>query len=87
MNIKQSKVFSLDLGNSTCRMGLFDGDCLSNERFVSTTSFVDNPKTLLDEIAAVPAPLAYCSVSPLAEQSLKEWAGHSGLEPFNLSNG
>ena len=86
MNIKQSKVFSLDLGNSTCRIGLFDGGCLSNERFVSTTSFVDNPKTLLDEIATEPAPLAYCSVSPLAEQSLKEWAVHSGLEPFNLSN-
>ena len=67
-------------------MGLFDDGRLGNERFVSTTSFVDNPRTLLDEIATDPAPLAYCSVSPLAEQSLKEWAVHSGLEPFNLSN-
>ena len=86
MNIKQSKVFSLDLGNSTCRMGLFDDGRLGNERFVSTSSFVDNPRTLLDETATDPAPLAYCSVSPLAEQSLKEWSVHSGVEPFNLSN-
>ena len=86
MNIKQSKVFSLDLGNSTCRMGLFDNGSLGNERFVSTSSFIDNPRTLLDVTATDPAPLAYCSVSPLAEQSLKEWSVHSGLKPFNLSN-
>ena len=86
MNLKHSKVFSLDLGNSTCRMGLYDDGHLGNERVVSTSSFVDNPRTLLDEIATASAPLAYCSVSPHAEQSLKEWSVHSGLEAFNLSN-
>jgi type III pantothenate kinase len=86
MTIKQSKVFSLDLGNSSCRIGLFDHGHLSKERFVSTTCFIENPNDLLDEIAENPSPLAYCSVSPLAEAALKEWADHSGLELFNLSN-
>lgn len=86
MKVKQSKVLSLDLGNSTCRIGLFEDGSISNESFVSTESFVIEPKVLLDEIADHPLPLAYCSVSPPAEGALREWSVNAGVEAFNLSN-
>ena len=86
MNNEQSRVFSLDLGNSTCRIGLFEQGRITEERFVSTSSFAENPDDLLGPIVSHPEPLAYCSVSTLAERALKEWSSRSGTKSFNVTN-
>ena len=86
MNQQQSRVFSLDLGNSTCRIGLFEQGRITQERFVSTSSFSENPDALLGRFVSYPEPVAYCSVSTLAESALKEWSSRSGTKSFNLTN-
>ena len=86
MNDRHSKVFSLDLGNSTCRIAFFDEGRLGKDAFVCAKSFVDNPECLLHEVTNSSSPLAYCSVSPIAESSLRKWCSQTGREAVNLKN-
>lgn len=79
------EIVSLDLGNSTCRMGLYGNGKIKQEGFVSTKTFISNPKSLTGQYPALPPTIAYCSVSPPAEAALKDWASESGSELFNLN--
>jgi type III pantothenate kinase len=85
MTFSELEIASLDLGNSTCRMGLYANGEINREGFVETKAFISDPKSLIAQYPALPSTIAYCSVSPRAEESLKNWAKVSGLKLFNLN--
>ena len=85
MTLSGQEIASLDLGNSTCRMGLYGNGEIKKEEFVSTKTFLSNPKSLTDQYPSLPPTIAYCSVSPPAEAALKDWASGSRSELFNLN--
>ncbi len=85
MTPSDQKIASLDLGNSTCRMGLYCNGQIKRERFVSTMTFLSDPKSLTGQYPVLPPTIAYCSVSPSAETALKNWAKASGSKLFNLN--
>ena len=86
MTTSDQEIASLDLGNSTCRMGLYGNGEINRERFVSTKTFLSDPKSLTGQYPALPPTIAYCSVSPPAESALKDWAKTSGSKLFNLND-
>ena len=86
MTTSDQEIASLDLGNSTCRMGLYGNGEINRERFVSTKTFLSDPKSLTGQYPALPPTIAYCSVSPPAESALKNWAKTSGSKLFNLND-
>ena len=86
MNDSPKELFALDLGNSTCRMGIFRGSRISDDAFVDTDRFIDNPQILLERTGNGSSPLCYCSVCPPAEIELVKWAIASNKELFCLTN-
>ena len=74
MTFSGYKIASLDLGNSTCRMGLYDNGQITQEELVGTQAFIADPTSLTGQYATLPSTIAYCSVSPRAEAALKDWA-------------
>ena len=67
-------------------MGLYGNGEINRERFVSTKTFLSDPKSLTGQYPALPPTIAYCSVSPPAESALKDWAKTSGSKLFNLND-
>jgi type III pantothenate kinase len=86
MNDSPKDLFALDLGNSTCRVGIFRGSRISDDAFVDTDRFIDNPQILLERTENGSSPLCYCSVCPPAEIELVKWAIASNKELFCLTN-
>lgn len=76
---------SLDLGNSTCRMGFYDRGDIREEVSETTESFIDNPEKLINKLSTLPRSIAYCSVSPSAENALIKWNKRCQTELFNLN--
>ena len=85
MTFSGYEIASLDLGNSTCRMGFYDNGQITKEGLVDTLAFIADPTSLTEQYATLPPTIAYCSVSPRAEAALKDWARASGTELFNLN--
>ena len=53
MTTSDQEIASLDLGNSTCRMGLYGNGEIKRERFVSTKTFLSDPKSLTGSISCL----------------------------------
>ena len=72
-----TKVQCLDIGNTSTKLGLFDGKKLTNVTQFNTSQLINNPTDIIHIIENRNAILSYCSVVPNAERVLLQ-----GLEHF-----
>lgn len=72
-----TKVQCLDIGNTSTKLGLFDGKKLTNVTQFNTSQLINNPTDIIHIIESRNATLSYCSVVPNAERVLLQ-----GLEHF-----
>ena len=65
-----SQIQCLDIGNTSTKLGIFQGEKLSDIIVVETTKLIKDPNSILSKIKEENGPLSYCSVVPKAEDSL-----------------
>jgi type III pantothenate kinase len=66
------KVQCLDIGNTSTKLGLFNGETLTDITLFNTSEFINKPSDLIRKIENANVILSYCSVVPNAEKILLE---------------
>jgi len=77
-------ILCLDLGNTTCKIGVWKNGKISKERIIPTQTFVDSEQPWLKEWSQKDG-IAYCSVVPNAESSLLKALVSRKLTPYSLT--
>lgn len=65
-----SQMQCLDIGNTSTKLGIFQGEKLADIKVFETTKLIKDPNFILSKIKEENGPLSYCSVVPKAEDSL-----------------
>jgi len=77
-------ILCIDIGNTTCRSGVWSDGCISEEKTVSTNEFKSCVETWIDEWKGN-GKIAFCSVVPEAEKCLQLHLGSRKLQAFRLT--
>jgi type III pantothenate kinase len=80
-----NKIQCLDIGNSSTKLGIFQGQELCNFIQFETKELISNPKLLAAEILKNDVNLVYCSVVPHVENSFKKDISSFRQEIFTIS--
>ncbi len=84
MRYLNEPLLCLDLGNTTCKIGIWEDGKISKERIIPTHTFVDSEQPWLKEWSADEG-IAYCSVVPNAESSLLKALVSRKVPPYSLT--
>jgi len=84
MRYLNQSLLCLDLGNTTCKIGIWKNGKISKERIIPTHTFVDSEQPWLNEWSQKDG-IAYCSVVPNAESSLLKALVSRKLSPYSLT--
>ena len=78
-------ILCLDLGNTTCKIGIWKNGKISKERIIPTHVFVDSDQPWLNEWSQQDG-IAYCSVVPSAESALLKTLASRKVTPYCLTS-
>jgi type III pantothenate kinase len=84
MRYLNESLLCLDLGNTTCKIGIWKNGKISKGRIIPTHTFVDSEQPWLKEWSQIDG-IAYCSVVPEAESSLLKALESRKLPPYSLT--
>ena len=84
MRYLNESLLCLDLGNTTCKIGIWKNGKISKERIIPTHTFVNSEQPWLNEWSQKDG-IAYCSVVPNAESSLLKALVSRKLSPYSLT--
>lgn len=84
MSYLNEPLLCLDLGNTTCKIGIWKDGKISKERIIPTHAFVDSEQPWLKEWSPEGG-IAYCSVVPDAESSLIKALVSKKVPPYSLT--
>lgn len=84
MRYLNESLLCLDLGNTTCKIGIWKNGKISKERIIPTHTFVNSELPWLNEWSQKDG-IAYCSVVPNAESSLLKALVSRKLSPYSLT--
>jgi type III pantothenate kinase len=84
MSYLNEPLLCLDLGNTTCKIGIWKDGKISKERIIPTHAFVDSEQPWLKEWSP-DVGIAYCSVVPDAESSLLKALVSKKVPPYSLT--
>ncbi len=85
VNLSKS-VICIDIGNTTSHIGVYKNGILVKENRIKSSSLMNNPKKNLYDYDFSSFPLSYCSVYPMAEDSLLRFIRNKKINAFNLNN-
>ncbi|MDG1132152.1 MAG: type III pantothenate kinase [Opitutales bacterium] len=84
MRYLNESLLCLDLGNTTCKIGIWKNGKISKERIIPTHTFVNSELPWLNKWSQKDG-IAYCSVVPNAESSLLKALVSRKLSPYSLT--